>query len=241
MISREDSPTYEVDRRKRLLHTDELGHVSVAVDVGTGDGFSALALMSISDHVIAMDSDWTHLAEYARPRTAGKEVSLVQADFLQLPVRSVDLYCSFGSWQHTLMHQPSVEKLERAINEASLCLKSDGILLLVERTAFFGGWQPQNPFQEHQRGYYTVVERLFDPSIFEKSLLSIQEFLQMIENYFQILIAEPVYDRGILTDAFFESVRKRKLTKEVEEYVEFLSVNREIEDPMIRVVARKNP
>lgn len=239
MTLRNNSCDHEIDRRRKLLHIDELDHVSVAVDVGTGDGFSALALLDISDYVIALDSDWTHLTEYTRPQIAGKRILLLQADFLHLPVRSIDLYCSFGSWQHALMHQSSTEKLKKTISEAHACLKSDGTLLLAERMAFFDDWQPKNSLQEHQRMYYLVIENLFNPPIFGRSLLSNEEFFQMIEEGFQILATETVHDKGILSDAFFENVRKRELTREVENHVEFLAEHRETEDPMIRIMARR--
>ncbi|MBU7028896.1 MAG: class I SAM-dependent methyltransferase [Theionarchaea archaeon] len=193
--------THEVARREELLRLSELTHVPVAVDVGTGDGFSALALSSVSDQVIAVDKDWNHLTKYACNRVS-KSILLVQADFLYLPLRSVDLYCSFASWQHALMHQTSTEKLEKAIEEAFKSLNPDGILLVVERLAFFDDWQPQNPFQKNQRVYYTVIENLFHPPIFKEALLSENEFLCMVEKHFQVLTAELVYDRDILCDAF---------------------------------------
>jgi len=239
MTSRNDSLNHEVRRRKELLHTDELDHGSVAVDVGTGDGFSALALLCVSDHVIGVDKDWTHLTEYALPRIAGKQVVLVQADFLHLPLHSVDLYCSFDSWRHALLRQPSTEMLEKTISEASECLKSDGILLCVERLAFFDNWQSQNRFQRNRRVYYTIVEHLFDPPIFGKILLSVEGFFSIIEKYFQIITSEKVYERVVLKDAFFDYVKKENLRVEDQRHLEFLIKNPEIEDPMLRVVARK--
>jgi predicted O-methyltransferase YrrM len=57
MSSEKNSVIREVARRKELLHLSELDHVSTALDVGTEDGFSALALLSVSDQVIAVDKD----------------------------------------------------------------------------------------------------------------------------------------------------------------------------------------
>jgi methylase of polypeptide subunit release factors len=49
MSSEKDLVIREVTRRKKLLRLDEIDHVLTALDVGTGDGFSALALSSVSD------------------------------------------------------------------------------------------------------------------------------------------------------------------------------------------------
>lgn len=239
MTSRNDSLDHEVNRRRKLLRVAELNHVSVAVDVGTGDGFSTLALLSISDHVIGVDKDWTHLTEYALPQIAGKHILLVQADFVHLPLHSIDLYCSFDSWRHALLRQPSTEMLEKTILEASECLKLGGILLCVERLAFFDNWQSQNRFQRNRRVYYTIVEHLFDPPIFGKILLSVEGFFSMIEKYFQIITSERVYERVVLKDAFFDYMKKENLRVEDQKHLEFLIKNPEIEDPMLRVVARK--
>ncbi|MBU7044804.1 MAG: class I SAM-dependent methyltransferase [Theionarchaea archaeon] len=164
MNSERDILNYEVNRRIELMNTRELDHVSVALDVGTGDGFSALTLLSGSDQVIAVDKDWTHLTEYALPRIKGEQVSLVQGDFAHLPIRSIDLYCSFDSWRQALLHQSSTELLEQVIREASESLKTHGILLCVERLAFFDDWQP--------------------------------------------LTVHTVYERVVLKDTFFESVKE---------------------------------
>lgn len=233
-----ENVSHEVMRRRNLLRLDDLDCVSTALDVGTGEGFSALALSSVADYVIAVDKDWTHLVKYALPHIS-EDILLVQADFTYLPIHSVDIYCSFGSWQNALMHQSSTEKLGSTIREAHKSLNSDGILLLVERMAFFDDWRPQNQFQEHQRVYYSVIERLFHPPIFKKALLSIKEFLCLVENYFSIITAEPVYDRDMLSDAFFSDIRKKELTIEDENHIKFLAENRESEDPMLRVVAQK--
>lgn len=239
MTLRNDSLKRQVGRRRKLLQVDELDHVSVAVDVGTGDGFSALALLCVSDHVIGVDKDWTHLSEYALPRIAGKRILLVQADFAHLPLHSIDLYCSFGSWLQALLRQSSTEMLEKTVSEASTCLKSDGILLCVERLAYFDNWQPQNRFQRNRKVYYTIVEHLFDLPIFQKILLSTEEFLCIIEEYFHIITLEKVYERVVLKDEFFDSVRKKNLKIEDQRCLEFLTKNAKVEDPMLRIVALK--
>ena len=239
MTSKNDSLNHEVSRRRKLLQVDELDHVSMAVDVGTGDGFSALALLCVSDHVIGVDKDWTHLSKYALPRIAGKHIFLVQADFSHLPVHSIDLYCSFDSWRHALLRQPSTEMLEKTLSDASACLKSDGILLCVERLAFFDDWQPQNRFQRNRKVYYTIVEHLFDPPTFEKILLSTEEFLCIIEEYFHIITLGKVYERVVLKDEFFDYVKKKNLKIKDQRHLEFLTRNPKVEDPMLRVVAQK--
>jgi SAM-dependent methyltransferase len=239
MTLKDNLLNYEINRRRELLKTDTLNHGSVAVDVGTGDGFSALALLCVSDLVIAIDKDWTHLTEYALPRIAGKQAVLVQADFIHLPVHPIDLYCSFDSWRQALLHQSSTEKLEKTVKEAFKCLKPGGTLLCVERLAFFDNWQPQNQFQKNRKVYYTIVEHLFDPPIFKKIVLSIEEFLSIVGQHFEICTLEKVYERVILKDAFFDYVKKRNLRIEDQRHVEFLTENPKIEDPMLRLVGRK--
>lgn len=231
--------THEVNRRKNLLRLNEIDNVCTALDVGTGGGFTALALASDSEYVIAVDKDWTHLVQYAHPRIC-ENIILVQADFMCLPIHSVDLYCSFGSWQHALMHQSSLKNLEKTIKEAYKSLNSDGTLLLVERLAFFDDWQPKNQFQKHQRVYYSVIERVFQPPIFGKALVSPEEFLSLIELYFTIVTSEVVYDRDKLSDAFFTNIRKKNLTMEDERSIRYLAENRKAEEPMMRVVAKKS-
>jgi SAM-dependent methyltransferase len=239
MNSKRDILTYEVNRRIKLMSTRELDHVSVALDVGTGDGFSALALLSVSDQVIAVDKDWTHLREYALPRSKGKQVFMVQGDFAHLPVHAIDLYCSFDSWRQALLHQSSTELLKQVIREASESLKTHGILLCVERLAFFDDWQPQNRFQRNRKVYYSIVEHLFNPQIFDRALLSRGTFLDIIKNYFQILTVHTVYERAVLKEPFFESVKEMDPGEQCQRHLKFLTQNPKIEDPMIRLVAQK--
>ena len=239
MSSETDIFRYEVSRRAKLMNTSELDRVSVAVDAGTGDGFSALALLSVSDQVIAVDKDWTHLKEYALPRIKGKQIFLVQGNFTHLPVRSIDLYCSFDSWKLVLLRQSSTELLEQTIKEASESLKTHGILLCVERLAFFDDWQPQNRFQRNRKIYYDIIEHLFNQPIFKRALLSQEKFLSIIKNYFQILTVTTVYERIILKKAILERVKEMDPGEKCQKYLKYLTQNPEIEDPMIRLVAQK--
>lgn len=240
MNSETDILSYEVNRRTKLMNTSELDHVSVAVDVGTGNGFSALALLSVSDQVIAIDKDWTHLTEYALPRIKGNQIFLVQGSFTHLPVRSIDLYCSFDSWRQALLPQSSTKLLEWTIREASESLKTHGILLCVERLAFFDDWQPQNQFQRNRKVYYDIIEHLYNSPIFKRVLLSRERFLGIIKKYFQILTVSTVYERVILKEATFEHVKKMDSEEKCQKYLKFLTQNPEIEDPMIRLVAQKS-
>jgi hypothetical protein len=43
----------------------------------------------------------------------------------------------------------------------------------------------------------------------------------------------------MLSDNFFDSVRKKELTKEDENILNYLEIHRKVEDPMIRIVAQK--
>ncbi len=174
-----------------------------------------------------------HVTKYALPRTKGKQVFLVKADFTHLPVRSIDVYCSFDSWRQALLHQSSTEVLEKTIKEASESSKTHGILLCMERLAFFDDWRPQNRFQRNRKVYYTVVEHLFNPPIFDRALLSPGKFLDIIKNYFQIQTVTTVHERIILKKPSFESVKEMDSGKECQRHLKFLPENPKTEDLMI--------
>ena len=107
----------------------EQSHVSVALDLGCGNGRHAELLAERADRVVGVDVS-RGLLDTARERAAerGFDPDLVQADAARLPIR--DATVGLAVYVATLHHLPSREARVESLNDLARVLTAEGTALV---------------------------------------------------------------------------------------------------------------
>jgi ubiquinone/menaquinone biosynthesis C-methylase UbiE len=107
----------------------EQSRVSVALDLGCGNGRHAELLAEQADRVVGVDVS-RGLLDTARERAAerGFDPDLVQADAARLPIR--DATVGLAVYVATLHHLPSREARIESLNDLARVLTNDGTALI---------------------------------------------------------------------------------------------------------------
>ncbi|MCL0044485.1 class I SAM-dependent methyltransferase [Dehalococcoidia bacterium] len=124
---------------KVIMEYGALGQYEVAIDIGTGAGFTAFSIASYSTHVLATDiapGMLTQVRRLASERNiTNVEVVIAEAENLPLPGASMDAV----SCRHAAHH---FYDLHQSVQEARRVLKPGGVLLLADTVA------PESNYQE---------------------------------------------------------------------------------------------
>ncbi len=135
------------------------------LDCACGSGYGTKMLSSNASQTLGMDVSPTAI-EYCREKYAGSgcEFKIGNAEALELPSASIDIYCSF----ETIEHVPNPRQL---LTESRRVLRNGGTFLVSTPNRVFSnlksGERPSNPFHFREwslgefdaelRGYFSEV------------------------------------------------------------------------------------